>query len=428
MALDQRRRAGRAHGAAAHPRHHPRPGADDAAPATGAWYYQQLDARLQLPHDRHAGGAGRQPDGRGSTPSSRRRNALAARYDDAAGGPAADRARRVPTAARSAFHLYPVGRRVDAGAAAREVFDALRAGGHRRERALHPGAPAAVLPAHGLPPGRFPAWPRPTTPRRSRCRSSRADRGAAGPGRRGAARGACVRLAVIPARGGSKRIPRKNIRAFAGKPMHRLARSTRRDRQRLVRPGGGVDRRRGDRRGRARPGAEMPFLRPAELADDSRRHGAVVAHAIRLARRARRASATWSAASTPPRRSCSRADLQAGLRSPGRRAAGRSRSRSPVSRFRSSARCGVDAEGGGLQLYLARADRPPLAGSARRPFTTPGSSTGARRAHSDDVRALLERLGPVRPAAHRVQDIDTEEDWARAEVMFSRCLPTAGRR
>lgn len=28
-----------------------------------------------------------------------------------------------------------------------------------------------------------------------------------------------MKLAVIPARGGSKRIPRKNIRPFAGKPM-----------------------------------------------------------------------------------------------------------------------------------------------------------------------------------------------------------------
>ena len=28
-----------------------------------------------------------------------------------------------------------------------------------------------------------------------------------------------MRLAVIPARGGSKRIPRKNIRPFAGQPM-----------------------------------------------------------------------------------------------------------------------------------------------------------------------------------------------------------------
>ncbi|MFZ9830360.1 MAG: cytidylyltransferase domain-containing protein, partial [Ilumatobacteraceae bacterium] len=28
-----------------------------------------------------------------------------------------------------------------------------------------------------------------------------------------------MRVAVIPARGGSKRIPRKNIRPFAGKPI-----------------------------------------------------------------------------------------------------------------------------------------------------------------------------------------------------------------
>ena len=28
-----------------------------------------------------------------------------------------------------------------------------------------------------------------------------------------------MRLAIIPARGGSKRIPRKNIKEFCGKPM-----------------------------------------------------------------------------------------------------------------------------------------------------------------------------------------------------------------
>ena len=28
-----------------------------------------------------------------------------------------------------------------------------------------------------------------------------------------------MRLAIIPARGGSKRIPRKNIKAFCGQPM-----------------------------------------------------------------------------------------------------------------------------------------------------------------------------------------------------------------
>lgn len=92
-----------------------------------------------------------------------------------------------------------------------------------------------------------------------------------------------MRLAIIPARGGSKRIPRKNIKAFCGKPMiaysieaaiksecfDKIVVST--DDEEIAEV--------------ARIyGAEVPFMRPAELSDDVTGTGAVVAHALHMMR------------------------------------------------------------------------------------------------------------------------------------------------
>jgi pseudaminic acid cytidylyltransferase len=87
-----------------------------------------------------------------------------------------------------------------------------------------------------------------------------------------------MRLAVIPARGGSKRIPRKNIKVFSGKPMiawsieaalsselfERVIVST--DDQEIA----DVAR---------QWGADVPFFRPAELSGDNAGATAVVTHA-----------------------------------------------------------------------------------------------------------------------------------------------------
>ena len=88
-----------------------------------------------------------------------------------------------------------------------------------------------------------------------------------------------MKLAVIPARGGSKRIPRKNIRDFCGKPIiaysieaaldsglfDRVIVSTDDDEIASV----------------ARDfGAETPFMRPVEISDDYSGTNAVVKHAI----------------------------------------------------------------------------------------------------------------------------------------------------
>jgi N-acylneuraminate cytidylyltransferase len=88
-----------------------------------------------------------------------------------------------------------------------------------------------------------------------------------------------MRLAVIPARGGSKRIPRKNIKLFGGIPMiawsinaaiksqcfDRIIVSTDDDEIACV---------------AQTYGAEAPFIRPIELSDDYIGTIPVVAHAI----------------------------------------------------------------------------------------------------------------------------------------------------
>jgi pseudaminic acid cytidylyltransferase len=89
-----------------------------------------------------------------------------------------------------------------------------------------------------------------------------------------------VNVAIIPARGGSKRVPRKNIKQFVDRPMiahaiaaaissglfHRIVVSTDDDEIAAI---------------AKHWGAEVPFMRPPELADDHTPTVPVVAHAIR---------------------------------------------------------------------------------------------------------------------------------------------------
>jgi pseudaminic acid cytidylyltransferase len=88
-----------------------------------------------------------------------------------------------------------------------------------------------------------------------------------------------MKIAIIPARGGSKRIPHKNTREFAGKPMiahaitaaiqsglfeHIVVTTDDEEISSIAREWG----------------AETPFARPEELADDHTPTGPVIAHAI----------------------------------------------------------------------------------------------------------------------------------------------------
>jgi len=90
-----------------------------------------------------------------------------------------------------------------------------------------------------------------------------------------------VIVAVIPARGGSKRIPRKNIRDFLGRPIIAYSIQAALDSKLFDRIIVSTDDPAIAETARAW-GAETPFLRPEHLADDHTGTDAVVEHALRF--------------------------------------------------------------------------------------------------------------------------------------------------
>lgn len=89
-----------------------------------------------------------------------------------------------------------------------------------------------------------------------------------------------MRLAVIPARGGSKRIPRKNIKEFCGKPI--IAYSIEAAKQSGLFDKIVVSTDDMEIAEIAKSyGADVPFMRPKELSDDHTETIPVIAHAIR---------------------------------------------------------------------------------------------------------------------------------------------------
>jgi pseudaminic acid cytidylyltransferase len=86
-------------------------------------------------------------------------------------------------------------------------------------------------------------------------------------------------VCLIPARGGSKRIPRKNIRAFRGRPMIAWSIDAARASGLFSRVIVSTDDTEIAATARAE-GAEVPFLRPADLADDHATTAQVITHAL----------------------------------------------------------------------------------------------------------------------------------------------------
>lgn len=223
-----------------------------------------------------------------------------------------------------------------------------------------------------------------------------------------------MRVAVIPARGGSKRIPRKNIREFAGQPMiaysincalqsglfERVMVST--DDEEIANVA-------------KKYGAEVPFSRPRELSDDHTGTTEVIAHAINwLQSQGVDLSAVCCIYATAP--FIHQGDLKEGLRvlEAGNWQYVFAAANFAFPIFRALQK---NAEGG-LEMFFPKhfntrsQDLPEALHDAGQFYW------GRSQAWLDHVRIFDKASTVVTIPRWRVQDIDTVEDWERAQIMW----------
>ena len=223
-----------------------------------------------------------------------------------------------------------------------------------------------------------------------------------------------MKIAVIPARGGSKRIPRKNIRDFCGKPI--IAHSIESARQTGLFDQIVVSTDDEEIAAVSRQfGASIPFMRPKEIADDFTGTNAVVKHAVQwfIAQGHDVTHACCIYATAPliqPR--YIREGHDALLASDGAFAFSVTTFDFPIQR---GVRLGSDGRVDALypEHRMTRSQDLEVAYHDAGQFYW-----GTARAFLDDVTLFSRQsIGVVLPRT-LVQDIDTVEDWELAEFMY----------
>lgn len=230
-----------------------------------------------------------------------------------------------------------------------------------------------------------------------------------------------MRLAVIPARGGSKRIPRKNIKLFRGKPAICWSIDAARDSGLFDHIIVTTD----DEEIAAvarEAGAEVPFVRPPELSNDFAGTTEVVAHAASWVEQ------HWER----PQAVCCIYAAAPFVRASDLRAAwnilqsGDWAYSFPVTDFGAPIfRSFRLNEQGAVEMFFpehfsTRSQDLPQA------FHDAGQFYwGRTQAWLDSLRLFGAHSKPLVIPRWRVQDIDTPEDWKRAEIL-ARLLDEAG--
>lgn len=223
-----------------------------------------------------------------------------------------------------------------------------------------------------------------------------------------------MKVAVIPARGGSKRIPRKNIRNFCGKPM--LAWSID-----AALKSGCVDRvvvSTDDPEIASvaqEHGADIPFMRPANLADDYAGTTVVVQHAVQwLISQGVDVSEACCLYATAP--FVTAEDLRRGfdllVQSGASYAFSVTTYSFPIQRALKLTEAGRIA-----MFHPEHADTRSQ--DLEEAYHDAGQFYwGTRQAWLDAAAIYADHSVPVMLPRYRVQDIDTQEDWERAVWMF----------
>lgn len=223
-----------------------------------------------------------------------------------------------------------------------------------------------------------------------------------------------MKIAIIPARGGSKRIPRKNIRHFCGKPM--IAWPIEAARQSGIFDHIIVSTDDTEIAEVAQQyGAQVPFMRPAELANDHAGTIPVVAHAAQWALdQGWAVEAVCCIYATAPL--VSPDDLVEGLKllRQGSRDFVFSATEYPSPIFRSFRQ----ADDGGIEMFFPEhftsrsQDLPEALHDAGQFYW------GLPEAWQTAQTLFAGKSAALRIPRWRVQDIDTPDDWTRAEALF----------
>ena len=222
-----------------------------------------------------------------------------------------------------------------------------------------------------------------------------------------------MRIAIIPARGGSKRIPRKNIKRFAGRPMIAWSISAAMNTSIFDQIIVSTD----------DPeiaeiasvcGAEVPFVRPKNLSSDHAETTSVVVHAINWFKEAGKCPTEICCiyATAPFIRS---ADITASLhglrKNKGCFVVSVTTYAAPIQRALKILKTGR-AEMFNPDLFSSRSqDLEPAYHDAGQFYW------GSCETWLSGRPLLGSHTVPVVLPRHRVQDIDTDEDWKRAELM-----------
>ncbi|MFJ4247644.1 N-acylneuraminate cytidylyltransferase [Pseudomonas helmanticensis] len=219
-------------------------------------------------------------------------------------------------------------------------------------------------------------------------------------------------VAIIPARGGSKRIPRKNLMPFDGVPMFvrsiRMARDSGLFDQVVV----STDDEEIAELAQAH-GAQVPFLRPANLADDFTGTAAVIVHALQQLPPFDYACCIYATAPLLQARYL-RQGLELLERHPEKSFA------FSVCSFGFAVQRALTVDGQGALTALYPEFRNTRSQDLPEAFQDAGQFYWGR---SDawlrgDVLYSPASLPVILPR-HLVQDIDTLEDWKRAEYLYA---------
>ena len=219
-----------------------------------------------------------------------------------------------------------------------------------------------------------------------------------------------MNVCIIPARGGSKRIPKKNLKAFCGKPMiahsieaaktsgvfNRIVVST--DSEEIAAVA-------------KEYGAEIPFMRPDELSDDFTTTDAVLIHALEQLEDVEYACCLYATAPfVRPE------FLRAGLETIKKTGA---TSAFSVTTFPFPIFRGLKINDGGALEMLWPEHRTTRSQDLPETYHDAGQFYwfDAEKYLKTAVMYAPDSLPIILPR-HLVQDIDTPEDWERAELMF----------